>query len=509
MDSKQVTKGYPHMTREQLLEVLRSRWYLEKDEIDAILVDREFFQPYLRNALAKRAALGNVPEDPIDGTDAHAIFFLADLEDISIIPDLIRCLKMSDGDLELLYSDTITEHMWIPFAKVSHNSLEEIWRFATDPSVDVYARGAAVSGVIAMHHFHPERRGDAVTFVDRLLSRTDCFPVDHLAGILCECADSGLIELKQKAREFAATINDDDERFVMATGDDVLRAFWERPQKDFILGRAHDVYGVNRDWQEWSEVREKSAREPVTPDWVKEQSELVEEVKKASSLQFENDDSRNTPRPLKEQYELAMRFSKVIVTSERMEQLKEYTDADVAAWLLGLPFKLANTGLVREASEMGRVWANVTERANFLGDRAVILAEAGLKIETHEQIEENIRLFPDDVWIRIKVGDAHRALGELDESETCYRHVLTISQDDYDRAGVLERLIPMLKELGKTDEANALEAEEDFRKKKRNLFRSGKIVQMTSGSPHPGPKIARNDPCPCGSGKKYKKCHGR
>ena len=24
-----------------------------------------------------------------------------------------------------------------------------------------------------------------------------------------------------------------------------------------------------------------------------------------------------------------------------------------------------------------------------------------------------------------------------------------------------------------------------------------------------GPKIGRNEPCPCGSGKKYKKCHGR
>jgi preprotein translocase subunit SecA len=23
-----------------------------------------------------------------------------------------------------------------------------------------------------------------------------------------------------------------------------------------------------------------------------------------------------------------------------------------------------------------------------------------------------------------------------------------------------------------------------------------------------GPKIGRNDPCPCGSGKKYKHCHG-
>ena len=25
---------------------------------------------------------------------------------------------------------------------------------------------------------------------------------------------------------------------------------------------------------------------------------------------------------------------------------------------------------------------------------------------------------------------------------------------------------------------------------------------------HEGPKIGRNDPCPCGSGKKYKKCCG-
>jgi preprotein translocase subunit SecA len=23
-----------------------------------------------------------------------------------------------------------------------------------------------------------------------------------------------------------------------------------------------------------------------------------------------------------------------------------------------------------------------------------------------------------------------------------------------------------------------------------------------------GPKVGRNDPCPCGSGKKFKNCHG-
>jgi len=34
-------------------------------------------------------------------------------------------------------------------------------------------------------------------------------------------------------------------------------------------------------------------------------------------------------------------------------------------------------------------------------------------------------------------------------------------------------------------------------------------VDGTLGArPRTGPKVGRNDPCPCGSGKKYKKCHG-
>jgi SEC-C motif-containing protein len=34
--------------------------------------------------------------------------------------------------------------------------------------------------------------------------------------------------------------------------------------------------------------------------------------------------------------------------------------------------------------------------------------------------------------------------------------------------------------------------------------------QMVPNKPvvHDGPRAGRNDPCPCGSGKKYKKCHG-
>ncbi|WP_143285575.1 SEC-C metal-binding domain-containing protein, partial [Burkholderia pseudomallei] len=30
-----------------------------------------------------------------------------------------------------------------------------------------------------------------------------------------------------------------------------------------------------------------------------------------------------------------------------------------------------------------------------------------------------------------------------------------------------------------------------------------------SGPAGEGPRVGRNDPCPCGSGKKYKHCHGK
>lgn len=39
---------------------------------------------------------------------------------------------------------------------------------------------------------------------------------------------------------------------------------------------------------------------------------------------------------------------------------------------------------------------------------------------------------------------------------------------------------------------------------------SGKYAEVAAGKPkpvkNPGSKLGRNDPCPCGSGKKYKKC---
>src|SRR5262249_31679228 len=49
------------------------------------------------------------------------------------------------------------------------------------------------------------------------------------------------------------------------------------------------------------------------------------------------------------------------------------------------------------------------------------------------------------------------------------------------------------------------------RKKEREMGDLQFIGGEASSSPatvQSGAKVGRNDPCPCGSGKKYKKCHG-
>jgi SEC-C motif-containing protein len=46
------------------------------------------------------------------------------------------------------------------------------------------------------------------------------------------------------------------------------------------------------------------------------------------------------------------------------------------------------------------------------------------------------------------------------------------------------------------------------RKDGRWYFVDGELVRQKPVT-REGPRVGRNDPCPCGSGKKYKKCHGK
>lgn len=171
---------------------------------------------------------------------------------------------------------------------------------------------------------------------------------------------------------------------------------------------------------------------------------------------------------------------------------------DIEGFLLEFPFELARLGLIDEALNIGRQFSNLSSQPqNFYRDMGCILAEAGRKEEALKQIEENLKMFPDDVWVLINAGDALYTLGEPKTEEYFLKAYEMARDNKNDKEGALERLIDFYKWQGDKEKANKYEEE----------------YERLISPPPPSPrqvikqvKIGRNAPCPCGSGKKYKKC---
>ncbi len=229
---------------------------------------------------------------------------------------------------------------------------------------------------------------------------------------------------------------------------------------------------------------------------------------------------------LREQYALAKRFYEFLLKpdgtpdSRLFEDIAMSMDADVMGWIVELPFALSDHGgMVDEAIEICNLFAELHSPDNFFGDMAVILAEAGRREEALERIAKNLERFPDDAWVIIKSGDAYRTLKETDKAFELYNRAYGMTSPlSYDRDGVLERLVPLLRELGREAEADTVVESEEREKKARqerykNFTREATNCSNAIDEQKPVPassrKIGRNEPCPCGSGKKYKKCCGK
>ena len=65
-----------------------------------------------------------------------------------------------------------------------------------------------------------------------------------------------------------------------------------------------------------------------------------------------------------------------------------------------------------------------------------------------------------------------------------------------DRADILERLANVYQQLGEDEKADAALAE------------ANETARLPEKPVWPARKIGRNEPCPCGSGRKHEKCCG-
>ncbi len=165
--------------------------------------------------------------------------------------------------------------------------------------------------------------------------------------------------------------------------------------------------------------------------------------------------------------------------------------------LLELPLQLSDAGDVEAGVAVARAFAFVGGDLSR-GDEALILARAGRRDEALALVGANLARARHIPTAEAKAGDAYRALGEADSAEVYYRRSLAVSKTPSERSEAVLRLVSLLSDGGREADAASVLREEERRVADDQLIADALSIA----------KVGRNDPCPCGSGKKYKKCHG-
>jgi len=138
------------------------------------------------------------------------------------------------------------------------------------------------------------------------------------------------------------------------------------------------------------------------------------------------------------------------------------------------------------------------ERADLRLRYGKVLRFLGHYDEALEQCRAAASLDPTDLETLLTLGMLARDAGKLDEArawlEATARQAAQGGAPHGERADYLRMAVEELADLGRPAQPGGPAVE-------RALDGSQPVVKP--------PKVGRNDPCYCGSGKKYKKCHGR
>ena len=132
--------------------------------------------------------------------------------------------------------------------------------------------------------------------------------------------------------------------------------------------------------------------------------------------------------------------------------------------------------------------------------------------------QEITQKYPNAGWMWIGWSDQYWIMAkddfkDSDKAISLLKQALKIEKLE-DRNDVLERLQDLYKELNMKEEAKELE--EEFNKHSAIELRGSEVIKESPESPMEiknmpvqNTKVGRNEPCPCESGKKYKKCCGK
>ncbi len=185
--------------------------------------------------------------------------------------------------------------------------------------------------------------------------------------------------------------------------------------------------------------------------------------------------------------------------------------------------------------------ATLEETAAAIGEKAYRAREAEFTAEVLRELERHVYLFTlDEHWRDhlyeldgLKGGIGLRAYGQRDplieykkEAFTLFETLLREVREEFVQRLFRVQLAPeAMREIERRPAPRQVVAQHA---EAGNAFTTAASAAPSAGSDGPaapgprasgapegsqapvqaGPRVGRNDPCPCGSGKKYKKCHG-
>jgi preprotein translocase subunit SecA len=175
--------------------------------------------------------------------------------------------------------------------------------------------------------------------------------------------------------------------------------------------------------------------------------------------------------------------------------------------------------------------AQIRDHVREAMDQAFKAKEAQIGAETMRQLEKHIMLsVVDNAWKEhlasmdyLRQGIYLRGYAQQDPKQAFKRESFELFAEMLNR--IKTEVVQMLARvrIRSEEEVIAMEAEQQrlaARLQQQMLASGGGAPVNALGNDaqpsaaagtvhHEGPKIGRNDPCPCGSGKKYKHCHGQ
>ena len=186
-------------------------------------------------------------------------------------------------------------------------------------------------------------------------------------------------------------------------------------------------------------------------------------------------------------------------------------ESTVWRWLGDLPRDISDEGHHADAVTLNERLAAVWRDEQLIYDLPLLLARSGDRHRALSAVESNLAEFPDEPNMLLPAGQALEMLGENDRAESAYRDALTwVGFETSLRDEIVTTHLALLEREGRADAAEKLrQSERRARREAQDQRAQAMGLPASRTVRREEPKTGRNEPCPCGSGKKYKKCCGR